>query len=415
MLRPPFPLAALCLGAALLLTACGGDDEPASTPTATPSATAPTAVATEPAIPRGSLPNVRLQRVFPALSFARLTGMYQAPDGRFFVLEQGGVIRVFDNRNEVAAASVFLDITDRVTATSFETGLLGLAFAPNFAQSGVFYVNYTAPNPLRTVVSRFTAPAPRTAADPASEQAILTVDQPFPNHNGGQTSFGPDGFLYIGMGDGGAGNDPFGNGQNLGVLLGKLLRIDVGGTSPGLAYRIPPDNPFAGRQGARGEIWAYGLRNPWRFSFDRETGQLWLGDVGQNFREEIDIIEKGGNYGWSVMEGMQCRGGGSNCDRAGLIPPVIDYPTTGFGGDCSVTGGFVYRGSAIPALRGAYVYGDYCSGKIWALRWDGSRVMEQGLLIDSDIMISSFAQDAQGEIYALAHSAQGGGIYKLVP
>ncbi len=240
---------------------------------------------------------------------------------------------------------------------------------------------------------------------------VLEIGQPFSNHNGGQLAFGPDGFLYIGMGDGGSGGDPQGNGQNMNVLLGKLLRIDPSGPSGGRSYRIPPDNPFAGRSGVREEIWASGFRNPWRFSFDSPAGDLWLADVGQSTREEIDVVTKGGNYGWAVMEGGGCFRG-NDCDRAGLIPPVFDYPTSG--GNCSVTGGFVYRGEALPQLRGAYVYGDYCSGRIWALRYDGSRVTEQREIADAAFQISSFAVDREGNLYALAHS-DSGGVFKLVP
>jgi glucose/arabinose dehydrogenase len=202
-----------------------------------------------------------------------------------------------------------------------------------------------------------------------------------------------------------------GNGQNLGVLLGKILRIDVAG---GGNYRIPSDNPFAGRAGARGEIWAYGIRNPWRFSFETPTGRLWLGDVGQNEREEINVVEKGGNYGWNVMEGTGCLGGGNGCSRNGLSLPILEYET---GANCSVTGGFVYRGNEIAALRGAYVYGDYCSGLVWALRYDGSRVTEQSQIASAGFRISSFTQDRNGELYVIAHgeSAAQAGIYKLVP
>jgi glucose/arabinose dehydrogenase len=387
---------------------------PAAPPTQTPTMQAPpaTPTPTAPADATGPLQRVSLARVFPALSFQRPTGLYQAPgdSSRFFVLEQTGRILVFDNRPDAAEARVFLDISDRVTVSS-EEGLLGLAFAPDFATSGSFYVNYSAPNPRRSVISRFVAPAPLTAADPRSETVILSVNQPFANHNGGQTSFGPDGYLYIGLGDGGSARDPQRNGQNLGTLLGKLLRIDVSGTGNGLAYRIPPDNPFVGRAGARPEVYAFGLRNPWRFGWDARTGALWLADVGQNALEEVDIITPGGNYGWSVMEGNQCLGGGAGCDNAGMVPPVFVYPTAG--GNCSITGGFVYRGQALASLRGAYVYGDYCSGKVWALRYDGSRVTEQAEIADGPFTLSSFGFDAQGELYALAYSS--GGIFKLTP
>jgi glucose/arabinose dehydrogenase len=288
-------------------------------------------------------------------------------------------------------------------------GLLGFAFAPDYARTGAFYVNYTVGNPRRTVISRFRSNQAHSAADPASEEVLLEIAQPFVNHKGGQIVFGPDGFLYIGMGDGGSARDPMGNGQNSDALLGKLLRIDVMNT--GASYRVPEDNPFVGQQGVRPEIWASGLRNPWRFSFDPQGGALWLADVGQNAREEVDVIVKGGNYGWAVMEGAGCLGGGSNCDQSGFIPPVIDYPT---GQNCSVTGGFVYRGQQIEALYGAYVYGDYCSGRLWGLRYDGAAVTEHVEFLDSDIRISSFAVDAQGEIYALQHDDRGA-IFKLVP
>ena len=390
----------------LALLACGGDDTADVTPSPTAAAATPT-----PPQASGSFPRLRLERVFPNLTFARMTGLHQAPDGRWFVVEQPGRILVFENRPD-AQAQVFLDITGRVDDSGNEMGLLGLALAPDFAQSGRFYVNYTASPPRRTIVSRFRVAPGGGSADAASEFLVLEVGQPFPNHNGGQTSFGPDGMLYIGFGDGGAGNDPMGNGQNKGTLLGKLLRIDVSDLS-GVSYTVPAGNPFVGAAGAMEEIWALGLRNPWRFSWDAQTGDLWLADVGQNAREEIDLVTKGGNYGWSVTEGGQCRTG-SSCDRTGLIAPVFDYPNTGIRGDCSITGGFVYRGRTIAALTGAYVYADYCSGKVWALRYDGTRVTEQALLLDSDIQISSFAVDLQGEIYALGHGPTGG-IFKLLP
>jgi glucose/arabinose dehydrogenase len=385
---------------------------PAGAATASP--TAPAGVSpTPPLAPDASapLPALRLVRAFPGLSFDRMTGMYVIPDGsgRLVVTEQAGRALVFEEREEAARAAVFLDIRDRVNAGGNEEGLLGLAFAPDYSQSGHVYVNYTASNPRRTVVSRFTARG--AAADPASELIVLQVNQPFANHNGGQIAFGPDGFLYIGLGDGGSGGDPQGNGQNLGVLLGKLLRIDVAGATAQQPYRVPADNPFVERSGARGEIWAYGLRNPWRFSFDPATGRLWLADVGQNAWEEVDVIVRGGNYGWNRMEGAHCYAPQvTDCDRSGLVLPVAEYPRAG--GDCSVTGGFVYRGEEIAALRGAYVYGDYCSGRVWALRYDGARVTEQGQLAAGNIRISSFAVDGRGNLYALAHGP-GGGIFRL--
>ena len=332
--------------------------------------------------------------------------MYQAPDGRWFVTEQRGRIFVFANAPD-ARASVYLDLRDRVSTNGNEEGLLGFALAPDFASSGVFYVHYSAANPRRGVISRFQSNAQLTAGQPASEAVLLAVAQPFSNHNGGQVSFGPDGYLYIALGDGGSARDPRRNGQNLGTLLGSLLRIDVSAA----AYAVPPDNPFVRQAGARAEIWAYGLRNPWRFSFDTRTGDLWLGDVGQNRREEVNLIRRGGNYGWNVMEGSECLGGGNACAMSGKTQPIVEYET---GPNCSVTGGFVYRGEAMTALRGAYVFGDYCSGRIWTLRSDGASGGEPRQIARADFRISSFAVDDRGELYVLDHVGSGGGIYRIV-
>jgi glucose/arabinose dehydrogenase len=384
--------------------ACGGDEtEPAATATTAPGG-AP-AASTQPA---AGLPQVRLQRVFPDLSFQRMTGMYQAPDGAWWVTEQAGRISRIDAQGRSA---VVLDITDRVSTDGNEEGLLGLAFAPDFERSRRFFVYYSARNPRRSVIASFVANAANgTTAAPGSETVRLEVAQPFSNHNGGQIVFGPDGFLYVALGDGGSARDPQGNGQNLGTLLGSLLRIDVSGEA---GYSVPPDNPFVGRANARGEIWAYGLRNPWRFSFDMAGAALWLADVGQNNREEVDVITKGGNYGWAIMEGAECLGGGTNCPREGLVSPVVDYSSTG--ADCSITGGFVYRGSRVAGLQGAYVYGDYCTGRIWGVRTDAQFALsEQRELAVAGFSISSFAQGRDGEIYALQH-AQSGGIFQLVP
>jgi glucose/arabinose dehydrogenase len=400
---------ALITACACLLASCSesSDAETTAEPASRP---APAAARQEPA---GALPQLKLESVFGSLRFNQMTGMYPAHDGsgRLFVIEQPGRIMAFDPSARSPQAGVYMDIARRVDATGNEMGLLGFAFAPDYARTGAFYLNYTAGNPRRTVISRFRSNQAHTAGDPGSEEVLLEIGQPFVNHNGGQILFGPDGFLYIGMGDGGSARDPMGNGQNPAVLLGKLLRIDVAGAGPDRAYRVPADNPFAGQPGVREEIWATGLRNPWRFSFDPEGGALWLADVGQNTREEINVVTKGGNYGWAVMEGAGCLGGGSNCDSSGFIPPVIDYPT---GQNCSVTGGFVYRGKQIEGLSGAYVYGDYCSGRVWGLRYDGANVTEHVEFLDADVRISSFAVDAQGEIYVLAHD-NAGGIFKLVP
>jgi glucose/arabinose dehydrogenase len=350
---------------------------------------------------------VQLQRVFPNVALQRVTGLYQSPDGRWFALEQAGRVLVFPDQQD-AQARVFVDLTNKVSTAGNEEGLLGMALAPDFAQSGAFYLYYAAANPRRTVLSRFQAAG--DTANAGNERVLLEVSQPFPNHKGGQIGFGPDGFLYVALGDGGSARDPMGHGQDLSTLLGSILRIDVSGNA---GYSSPPDNPFAGRQDAASEIWAYGLRNPWRFSFDLQTGDMWAADVGQNAREEIDVVTRGGNYGWAIMEGAQCLGGGDSCNQTALIPPVFDYAAAG--GNCAVTGGFVYRGQAIASLRGAYVYADYCSGLLWALRRQGNTAGEQGQIAEVDFLISSFAQGNDGEIYALEHASSGGGIHKLVP
>jgi glucose/arabinose dehydrogenase len=351
---------------------------------------------------------VGLQRVFEGLAFEGMTGLYQATNGAWYVTEQAGRISTVPAAG--GGATLILDITDKVSTEGREEGLLGFALSLGFQQDRVFYVHYSAANPRRSVFSRFTL-EPSANATAATEQVLFEVAQPFANHNGGQMVFGPDGYLYFALGDGGGGNDPNNNAQSLGTLLGKILRIDVSGGGPG--YEVPPDNPFVGLTGARPEIWAYGFRNPWRFSFDRETAEVWAGDVGQAAREEIDIVVKGGNYGWREMEGSICRGGGDGCDGEAFLPPVFDYET-GSGGTCSVTGGFVYRGSAIPALRGAYVFSDYCSGVVYALRAADGVLTEQSMIADSGFRISTMAQDNDGELYVLEHS-EAGGIYRLVP
>ena len=338
-----------------------------------------------------------------------------AGDGMLFLVLQPGRVMVFDDDSDADAATTFLDIRERVNDTGNEEGLLSIAFPPDYRDSGHFYVYYSASSPRRSVVSRFSvSETDRETADPASEVVVLEVQQPFANHNGGQLAFGPDGFLYIGLGDGGSRNDPQGNGQDTSTLLGSILRIDVSTLDLDSVYTIPPDNPFiTGAGGARGEIWAFGLRNPWRFSFDRETGELWAGDVGQNRYEEIDLILPGLNYGWNVMEGQRCFSGSrvrseaEACQGPGLVLPVIEY---GRDDGCSVTGGHVYRGERLPELVGAYVYGDFCTGNIWALRHDGSRVTEHRVLVDSDLQIPAFGEGPSGEIYILSFS---GGIYRL--
>ncbi len=352
-----------------------------------------------------------VERAFPAISFERMVALAYPDDGtnRLFLALQPGRIMVFPNVQGASSATTFLDIRDKVNDSGNEEGLLGLAFDPNFKSNGYFYVYYSAAGPRRSVVSRFSVIRDDiNQADPSSERIILEVPQPFSNHNAGQTIFGSDGFLYVGMGDGGSRNDPQGNGQNLSILLGTIIRIDVSSVDSTGSYTIPPDNPFVGQQGAREEIWAFGLRNPWRFTFDRLTGDLWAADVGQNRAEEVDIIRPGLNYGWNVMEGFECFSPPRSCNQQGLELPVIEY---GRGGGCSITGGYVYRGSRLPSLYGAYVYGDFCSGKIWALRHDGARVTEHLELLDSGLSISSFGEDQSGELYILSFDDK---IYRLV-
>jgi glucose/arabinose dehydrogenase len=326
------------------------------------------------------------------------------------VVEQGGTIHIIQNGALLPAP--FLDISSKVT-TGGEMGLLGLTFHPQFPQNGKFYVNYvrTVAGQIQSVISEYSVSAGNgNQADPASELILLTVDQVgnFPNHKAGQLAFGPDGLLYFGLGDGGSEDDPFGNGQNTQTLLGKMMRIDVNTTSPGLQYGIPSDNPFVGGGGLP-EIYAVGFRNPWRFSFDRPTGRLLVGDVGQDKFEEVDIVQKGGNYGWNTMEGMHCFNPSSNCNMTGLTLPIaeIAHPE----GE-AVLGGFVYHGSAIPGLQGQYIFGDL-NGKIWTLQEGPPNTFTRSLLADSGLSLSSFGQDATGELYVV--DIGNGRVLKIVP
>jgi glucose/arabinose dehydrogenase len=390
----------------------GADQEPSSEPPPPP------ASGDERAAP--ALPSIRLARAFPRLSFQRPVLITHAGDDRLFVLEQAGRVRVFAGRSDVDAAGVFLDLRSKVRTAHNEEGLLGLAFDPDYAQNGNLYVYYSASDPRRGVLARYTADAADPdRADPASERVVLEVAQPYGNHNGGAIVFGPDGYLYVSLGDGGLAADPQGHGQNLSTLLGAILRLDVHGQAEGRPYAIAPDNPFVDRPGARPEIWAYGLRNAWRMSFDRATGDLWAGDVGQNSWEEIDLIVKGGNYGWSFREGAHAFRGAA--PAAGLIDPVVEYPQRR-GRELigrSVTGGFVYRGAEINDLVGAYVYGDYVTGRIWALRYaEGAVVAHRQIFAPPPrVHISSFGEDAAGELYVCSFDRLDGGrgrIYRLV-
>ncbi len=348
-----------------------------------------------------TMPQIELQQV--ATGFARPVYLTHAGDGsgRLFVVEQAGIIKTI--RNGQTLATPFLDIRDRVESGG-EKGLLSVAFHPNYKENGRFFVNYTARKNgvLKSVIAEYKVSSNPDVAD-RTERAILEVEQPFANHNGGLNKFGPDGFLYIGLGDGGAAGDPLNNAQSLDTLLGKILRIDIE-KEP---YAIPQDNPFVGKANAQGEIWAYGLRNPWRFSFDRCTGRLFAGDVGQNRIEEIDLIEKGKNYGWRIMEGSQCFDPPTLCNIQGLELPIAEYDHS-LG--CSVTGGYVYRGTQYPALIGHYLFGDYCSGRIWSLVQERTGRWTMRQLIDSPLSISSFGEDEQGELYIVHY---GGAIYRV--
>jgi len=335
-------------------------------------------------------------------------GLANAGDGsgRLFVVEKRGSIRVVQSGQPAGAA--FLNIQDRVGSDSSEQGLLGLAFHPNFAQNGWFFVNYT-DTQGNTVISRFSVTSALGMADPSSETRVLSFDQPAPNHNGGHLAFGPDGYLYIGTGDGGGGGDTFGNGQNAHALLGKMLRIDV----DSLPYSIPPDNPFVGNPAYLPEIWAIGLRNPWRYSFDRQTGDLVIADVGQGDYEEVNVQPAssagGENYGWPIMEGLHCFPSFNNCVSNGLILPVAEYDHSS--GGCSITGGYVYHGSQYPQLDGVYFYGDYCSSTIWGMARDDAGVWQSRPLAQMDGSLSSFGEDENGEMYLA--DMRGGVIYQL--
>ena len=353
----------------------------------------------------------KLALAFPGLEFEQPVELTSPADNtdRIFVLAQKGIIHVFPNKSDVKKATVFLDIVNKVNFGG-EKGLLGLAFHPDYKNNGYFYVNYTHGDPLETIISRFKVSASNPdIADPESEVVLLRYRQPYENHNGGKVAFGNDGFLYIAVGDGGSGGDPGNRAQNKKELLGKILRIDVNKPAANLAYSIPADNPFKqNKEGFREEIYAYGMRNPWRFSFDQPTGTLWAGDVGQNKIEEVDIIEKGGNYGWNVMEADECFKS-DNCNKNGLTVPVWSYHQGADGH--SITGGYVCHDKNLPDLNGKYVFGDFVSGNIWALTYSNKKEVQNELVTKLSDGLSSFGQDAQNNLYVLAYGA--GKIYNI--
>jgi glucose/arabinose dehydrogenase len=328
-----------------------------------------------------------------------------AGDSRIFITLQAGRILIHDGTQLLPTP--FLDIRT-IVRSGGERGLLGLAFHPRYAENGFFFVNYTDMNG-HTVVARYRVSADPNRADSSTRKQILFIEQPFANHNGGEVRFGPDGYLYIGMGDGGSGGDPGNRAQNLAVLLGKMLRIDIDNGDP---YAIPPSNPFAGNSSARPEIWASGMRNPWRFSFDRHSGDLWIADVGQGAWEEVDFQPAtsigGENYGWRRMEGTHCFNPSSTCNPGNLVLPLIEYDHSG--GACSVTGGYVYRGARHPRLQGMYLYGDFCNGRIWgAVRNSAGEVTVRDLS-DTAFSISAFGEDVNGELYLADY---GGAVYRI--
>ena len=359
----------------------------------------------------------RVERAFPNLSFRLQTNLLQPVDGQnlIFVSELSGRIMVFANDQDTKDSQVFLDMSDRVNNLGPEFGLLGLVFDPAYKNNGRFYVYYSAQNPSRMVLSRFSVfPNNPMQADADSELVLMEIPG-VSGHDGGQLAFGPDDYLYISVGDGSTGrrvHPNSANGQDGSTLRGSLLRIDVSGESDIEPYLIPPDNPFVGVAGIRPEIWAYGLRNPWRFSFDRETGNLWLGDVGSSMREEINLIPKGRNYGWSVIEGSHCFEPDVRCGDGSLEPPLVEVSRRNF---CAVIGGHVFRGRDIPPLVGAYVYADFCTGQIFGAWYDGYSGAYHQLLLDTDINISSFGEDLAGNIYILSGSPGGGEVDSLHP
>jgi glucose/arabinose dehydrogenase len=396
---------AMCAFTIALVAACGGptpsrtptSSTPASPASSTTSASlAPSAAATS---TRGGFDPASVEISLDSVTDipGSPLGVVDAGDGsgRLFVLAQEGQIWIVEDGQRTDTP--FLDISGRITSGG-ERGLLGLAFHPGYPDEPRFYVDYT-DQQGDTVVSAWTVSSNPDVADAASEQMLLHVDQPFPNHNGGDLVFGPDGFLYISLGDGGSGGDPQGNGQNPDALLGKILRVDVDHPSGDRAYGVPPDNPFVDRNGTRPEIWVMGLRNPWRMSFDRTTGDFWIGDVGQGSYEEIDVVRAGSgggqNFGWNTTEGFHCFRS-ANCDQDGLTQPVTEYTHDG---NCSVTGGYVYRGEAHADLVGGYFFADYCSGRVWAIDSTENEVREPTLVLESGRSISSFGEDAAGELY----------------
>ncbi len=397
-------------GSSYVLSPATASPAPASVAAATASPTAadsPTGLAT----PLSPV-NISLAKVIGGLPHP--IGVESAGDGRLFVIDQAGKILIV---NGGKVTGTFLDLSGHVSTNGAERGLLGLAFHPNYASKGLFYVRYTTPvGDVR--ISEFHVSANPDRADPTSERVLLTIPHRlFPNHNGGKLAFGPDGYLYVGTGDGGGEGDPYNNGQNLGSLLGKMLRIDPDNRTGSLPYAIPPGNPFAGQSGRRAEIWSYGLRNPYQYSFDRQTGDLWVADVGQNLWEEVDRataaggLGQGANYGWSVMEGDHCYKPASGCATGGKVLPLAEYNHgANDSNGCAIQGGFVYRGTAHPELVGRYFFSDYCSGRIWDVAADGPASQKIQQLLTTRLAVTGWGQGSDGELYL---TATNGILYQL--
>jgi glucose/arabinose dehydrogenase len=399
------------LWVALLLSACmtqapistrGADSPPPTITPSTSSQQTPISNPTQTPEPMPTLPNpADFRWALVADELVQPVDLQSAGDERLFVVEQRGWIRIITDGELLPEP--FLDLTKFITDRESEQGLLGLAFHPNYTENGLFFVNYT-DRFGNTVITRFIASPDPDLADLDSLRVVLRFNQPYPNHNGGGIAFDPDGDLYIGTGDGGSGGDPLGNGQRLDTLLGKLLRIDVDAADP---YAIPPDNPFTSED-TLPEIWAYGLRNPWRFSFDRLTGDLFIGDVGQSQWEEISYLPAsspgGANFGWNIREGAHPFAGNAT---EGLVDPIAEYA---HGQGCSVTGGVVVRDPSLPTWDGVYIYGDYCTGTIWGLLPSADGTWQNAVLFNTDYQISAFGEDQVGRVYLVDHL---GGIYRL--
>ena len=435
---PPLALASIL--AAVTVLACGGASPPADEPTVPPASTPATPARMPTAMPAATAtpvtttpapatpaavemvaaepPTLALVPAFPGLpELERPVAMLEAPGrGLFLIALRDGRVLALPRDGHWGNPRTIHDQRERTRRDGREQGLLSIALDPDFARNGYIYAWYSVRGGKHaTRLARFTATGEGAsfAFDASSELTILEIEQPFPNHNGGTILFGPDGMLSLGVGDGGAGGDPHGHGQNPRTLLGTVVRIDVRGATADAPYAIPPDNPFRGRDDARAEVWAWGLRNPWRMSFDRETGILWAGDVGQDAVEEIVIVRAGENHGWNVVEGTRCFSPREGCERTGLAPPVHEY---GRDGGCSVTGGYVYRGAAMPALRGWYLFSDYCAGGIRAIpagsAASGEATQAVALWEDGPGEVASFAEDAAGELYVI--SFRGQRIYRIV-